>query len=289
MTTTRTLLLAFVMCCALPGRAVGQRVIGPDTVVVQSGALTLRAVLWRPANRGPFPAVLFNHGSGRASGVSGDIRDHRQPNKLGPVFARHGYVFLYLFRRGDGLSHGQGDASGDLMDRAMASGGQQARDSIQLHLLETDEMNDALAGLAYLRALPTVDPGRVAVVGHSFGGSLALLLAERDSTLRAAVVFSPAGYSWDRSQRLRERLLAAVDHVAMPVFFIHAAIDYSVNSGRDLAAEMTRLGKHGRVKIYPPVGRTPDDGHDFVHTMIPEWEPDVFAFLDEFVKRARRR
>jgi dienelactone hydrolase len=205
------------------------------------------------------------------------------------VFARHGYVFLYLFRRGDGLSRGQGDASGDLMDRAMASGGQQARDSIQLHLLETDEMSDALAGLAYLRALPTVDPGRVVVVGHSFGGSLAVLLAERDSTLRAAVVFSAAGYSWDRSQRLRERLLAAVDHVAMPVFFIHAAIDYSVNSGRDLAAEMKRLGKPVMVKIYPPVGRTPDDGHDFVHTMIPEWEPDVFAFLDEFVKRASRR
>src|SRR5580765_447025 len=119
MTTTRNLLLAFVMCCALPGRAAGQRVIGPDTVVVQSGALSLRAVLWRPANRGPFPAVLFNHGSGHASGGSGDFRDHRQPNKLGPVFARHGYVFLYLFRRGDGLSRGQGDASADLMDRAM--------------------------------------------------------------------------------------------------------------------------------------------------------------------------
>jgi len=233
--------------------------------------------------------VLFNHGIGHASGIAGDIRDHRHPNELGPVFARHGYVFLYLFRRGDGLSRGQGDASGDLMDRAMASGGQQARDSIQLHLLETDEMSDALAGLAYLRALPTVDPGRVAVVGHSFGGSLTVLLAERDSTLRAAVVFSPAGYSWDRSQRLRERLLAAVDHVAVPVFFIHAAIDYSIRSGRDLATEMTRLGKPARVKIYPQVGRTADDGHDFVHTRIQEWEPDVFAFLDEFVKRARRR
>jgi hypothetical protein len=52
---------------------------------------------------------------------------------------------------------------------------------------------------------------------------------------------------------------------------------------------MTRFGKPVRIKIYPPVGRTADDGHDFVHTMIQEWEPDVFAFLDEFVKRARRR
>jgi dienelactone hydrolase len=287
MTTTRILLLAFVMSCALPGRMAGQTVSGPDTVVVKSGALTLRAVLWRPASRGPFPAVLFNHGSGHASGTAGVVRDHRDPNKLGPVFARHGYVFLYLFRRGDGLSVSQGTASGDLMDSATVSGGQEARDAIQTHLLETDEMSDALAGLAFLRALPTVDAGRVAVVGHSFGGSLSLLMAERDRSLRAAVVFSAAGYSWDRSQQLRERLLAAVDHLAMPVFFIHAANDYSVHSGMDLAAEMMRLGKVSRIKIYPQVGRTADDGHDFVHTRIQAWEPDVFAFLDEFVKRAR--
>lgn len=287
MTTTRILLLTFVMSCTLPGRAVAQRVIGPDTVVVQSGALTLRAVLWQPANRGPFPAVFFNHGSGHASGISGDTRDHRRPNELGPVFARHGYVFLYLFRRGDGLSRGQGNASGDLMDSATVSGGQQARNTVQLHLLETDEMSDALTGLAFLRALPAVDPNRVAVVGHSFGGSLTVLMAERDSTLRAAVVFSATGYSWDRSPQLRERLLAAADHLAMPMFFIHAANDFSTNSGRGLAVEMTRLGKNVRVKIYPPVGQTADDGHDFVHTRIHEWEPDVFAFLDKFVKRAR--
>jgi dienelactone hydrolase len=220
--------------------------------------------------------------------MGGGVRDHRQPNQLGPVFARHGYVFLYPFRRGDGLSAGQGNASGDLMDSATVSGGQQARNAIQLHLLETDEMSDAVAALAFLRALPTVDPGRVAVVGHSFGGSLSVLMAERDRRLRAAVVFSATGYSWDRSQQLRERLLAAVDQLTMPVFFIHAANDYSVHSGKDLAGEMTRLGKPVRVKIYPPVGQTADDGHDFVHTRIREWEPDVFAFLDRFVKRARR-
>ncbi len=288
MNRTRILLIALVTGCALADRAASQGISGPDTVVVQSGALALRAVLWRPVNGGPFPAVLFNHGSGHASGITGDVRDHRHPNELGPVFARHGYALLYLFRRGDGPSVGQGSASGDLMDSAMASGGQQGRDSIQLHLLETDEMSDARAGLAYLRALPTVDRRRVAVVGHSFGGSLSVLLAERDSTLRAVVVFSAAGSSWDRSQRLRERLLAAVDHLTMPVFFIHAANDYSIHSGTRLAAEMTRLGETGKVKIYPPAGRTADDGHDFVHTRIRAWEPDVFAFLDDFVKRAGR-
>jgi dienelactone hydrolase len=34
----------------------------------------------------------------------------------------------------------------------------------------------------------------VALVGHSFGGSLTLLMAARDPTLRAAVVFGGAAH-----------------------------------------------------------------------------------------------
>jgi carboxymethylenebutenolidase len=155
---------------------------------------------------------------------------------------------------------------------------------LQLQLLEGDE-KDAVAGLAFLRSLPEVDPRRVAVAGVSFGGSLSLLVAERDSTLRAAVVFAAAGYSWERSPPLRARLLAAVGRIKAPVFLIHAANDYSVEPGTLLGAEMARLGKPHRTKIYPPVGRTADEGHDFVDLGVATWEPDVFAFLDEHVRR----
>ena len=88
----------------------------PETVVVQSGGLTLRGLLWSPAGRGPFPAVLFNHGSGSPDPT-------KEPAVLGPVFARHGYAFLYLFRRGAGLSADQGTNSGALMARALRKGG----------------------------------------------------------------------------------------------------------------------------------------------------------------------
>ena len=37
--------------------------IAHETVVVPSGALQLKAFLWRPKGTGPFPVVLFNHGS----------------------------------------------------------------------------------------------------------------------------------------------------------------------------------------------------------------------------------
>ena len=81
----------------------------PDTVVLPSGKLRLKAFLWKPAGPGPFPAVLFCHGSG------GTDADHtagipitEAAEKLAPPFLKQGYAFLYLFRRGQGLSADQG-------------------------------------------------------------------------------------------------------------------------------------------------------------------------------------
>jgi len=264
----------------------GQRSGGPETVVVHSGSATLHAMLWRPQGRGPFPAILLNHGSGRTREDLERLGPYEQnAEKLGPVFARHGYVFLYLFRRGVGLSSDQGANAVDLMNSESAAHGLEARNALQLQLLDNREMGDALSALKFLRALPYVDAKDVALVGHSFGGSLTVLMAEREPNLRAVVVFSGAGYSFDRSPELQARLLAAVDHIAAPVFFIHAENDYSLSSGKVLDARRQQIGKPHRLKIYPPIGHTVDDGHDFLHLGVNIWEPDVFAFLDENMQR----
>jgi dipeptidyl aminopeptidase/acylaminoacyl peptidase len=81
------------------------------------------------------------------------------------------------------------------------------------------------------------------------------------------------------------RLLSAVEHIRAPVFFIHAANDYTVAPGRVLDARLQQLGKPHRLKIYPPIGRMPDDGHAFPLLGVSIWEPDVFAFLDEHMRR----
>src|SRR6267154_2842888 len=189
-------------------KAQGQTPGGPETVVIHNGSATLHAMLWRPQGRGPFPAILLNHGSGRTREDLERLGPYEQnAEKLGPVFARHGHVFLYLLRRGVGLSTDQGANAVDLMNSDAAAHGQEARNALQLQLLENREMDDALSALKFLRALPYVDAKDVALIGHSFGGSLTVLLAEREPNLRAIVVFSGAGYSFDRSPELRARLL----------------------------------------------------------------------------------
>lgn len=272
----RAVVAALVVSVIASGRASCQSIDAPDTVIVRSGALRLHALLWRPRGPGPFPAILHTHGS------SGRTFD-RDPAAMGATFARHGYVLLFLFRRGQGLSADQGDNITEVLAQRQADSGAAAFNRLQLHLLETDHLDDALAGLAYLRSLGLVDRQRIAVVGHSFGGSLALLLAERDSSLRAVVDFGGAAMSWRRSSALRARLVAATRNTRVPTMFVHAANDYSVTPGRVLDAEMARLGKPHRLKIYAAYGRTPSDGHGLFYLAPSVWERDVFEFLNAHV------
>ena len=264
----------------------GQTSNAPETVVVHSGQLTLRGLLWRPQGRGPFPAVVLNHGSGRTREELQKLGPYEeQASLLGPVFARHGYVFLYLFRRGVGLSSDQGENAVDVMNRESAEHGQEARNALQIKLLESREMDDALAGLAFLREMRDVNSSKLAVIGDSFGSSLTLLEAAREPKLQAVVVFSSAGYSWDRSPELRARLLDAVGRIKAPIFFIHAANDYTTSPGNALDARCQELGKPHRLKIYPPIGKTAAEGHGFLYRGVSIWEPDVFAFLDEYMRK----
>jgi dienelactone hydrolase len=135
----------------------------------------------------------------------------------------------------------------------------------------------------FLKNLPGIDAHRVAVAGHSFGGQLTLLAAERNN-IRAAVTFGAAAASWENSSEVRERLLTAVRKTTVPVMLVHAANDYSTAPGKAMAAELAKSAKPHALKIYPRVGRSSDDGHNFVYTAVDLWEDDVFKFLDQHVR-----
>src|SRR5437660_7236540 len=79
-----------------------------ETVTFPSGEITLHGVLYKPEGTGPFPAVIFNHGS--APGMMSE----QGFAAVGPVFASHGWVFFGPYRRGQGLSASVGPYIGDL-------------------------------------------------------------------------------------------------------------------------------------------------------------------------------
>lgn len=259
---------------------------GPDTVAVQSDKLTLKGLLWHPAGRGPFPTIIFCHGS--YGGADTIHNPNQQISKLGPVFARHGFIYFGLLRRGVGLSGGQGVNSTELMDKAFKEKGQEGRNEVQLQQMLTDQLHDMAAGLEYLRGRNDVDTDRMAVVGHSFGGSLALLVAEHDPRLNAAIIFGEGGYSWNRSPQLRARIIMATKKINVPLMIIHAQNDYSTTPGYALDSVMNKLNKPHLLKIYPKFGETLSQGHNLIFLSIPTWEADVFKFLNENLNLVHR-
>lgn len=261
--------------------ATGQVPNDHEIVTVPSGKLHLKAFLWKPPGPGPFPAVLFNHGSGGPdSAHTAGLPITEAAEKLAPLFLKHGYAFLYLFRRGHGLSADQGPFIQDILQREEAAKGKEARQHLQYVLVTTDHLDDVMAALSFLKTVPGVDAKRIAIAGHSFGGQLTLLAAERDHTVRAIVTFGAAAASWEHSPELRERLLTGVRKTSALIMLMHAANDYSTKPGEALDSELARLNKPHVLKMYSPVGRTSDDGHNFVYTATDLWENDVFRFLD---------
>jgi hypothetical protein len=65
---------------------------------------------------------------------------------------------------------------------------------------------------------------------------------------------------------------------------IQAANDYSTAPSYRLADELDSLHKPHLLEIYPPIGQTSENGHNFLYLAMPQWEHDVFGFLDKYAK-----
>jgi len=264
-----SLLLLLVL---FPAAASAQSPPAPVEVTFSSGSLVLHGFLYKPEGQGPFPAILWNHGSERRPGWLPEVA---------PLFLSKGYVLFIPHRRGHGRS--PGDYVMDLLERANQSGGPSARNKMLVELME-QHLQDQVAAFAYLKGLPEVDPQRIAVAGCSFGGIQTVLMAEKGLGVRAAVDFAGAAQNWQHSPELRARVIQAVQHSQMPIFFIQAKNDYDVSPSRDLAAVMEKSGKPHALQIFPAFGKSNQDAHELCIHGREIWATQVFSFLEQAFK-----
>ncbi len=120
---------------------------------------------------------------------------------------------------------------------------------------------------------------RIAVAGTSFGGIEAILGAERGSYC-AAVDAAGGAMSWAEAPELQALMKRAVRNSRVPIFFFQAENDFDVTPSRILAAEMNDAGRQAQLKIYPPFGSSPREGHTLGYFGASVWGDDVFHFLD---------
>jgi carboxymethylenebutenolidase len=238
----------------------------PEEVRFPSEGRQLHGVLWRPAGSGPFPAVIYNHGSEREPivGTHGGV---------GPFFRANGYVVLFPYRRGAGGS--EGPYWMDQVDKLPES----EQDKATVDLLDAENA-DVVAAIAYLRAQPYVDAKNVSVAGCSFGGIESILTAEKPLGLRAAVSFAGAAMAWSENGVLRDRLLRAVEGAKTPIMFVQAQNDFNTAPSEVLSEAMRAAGKPHELRIFPPFGQSHEEGHGKFCVHGPKvWGQAVIEFL----------
>lgn len=242
-------------------------------VFYASGSLRIQAYLYRPQGAGPFPVVIYNHGT----------RDARERASVpfqyvGAMLTRAGYAVLVPERRGYGKSDGAiwwQDADGAGVVGRLQS--------------ETD---DVLAALPYLRTVEFADSKRMAVMGWSFGGIVTMFAASRSTAFLAAIDQAGGALSWDSSPPLRTALIAAAQQVQTPTLLMVAANDRTTASITALAEILKSRGVAHRMVIYdaftPAQGRPGAAGHAIFSAQGAHlWEKDVVEFLDRHVASAK--
>jgi len=230
----------------------------------RSGGLTLPAFFVAPRGEGPFPAVVFHHGS---AGLMGAARTGAE------ALVDMGYAVMLAVRRGHNGSPGV------LWEtRVTAPWGSHEMGRQLVEALEAD-CDDALAALAWTKEQPAVDAERVAMVGSSYGGVMVMLAARRRAAFRAGVSLAGPSITWPDAPALQEVLLEAMRRTEVPLFLLQAADDVHLAPTYALGAELARSGKVHEVRIYGAIGEHPGDGHGVFNKAVDLWRPDIERFL----------
>ena len=154
-------------------------------VVVPGPAGNLGGTLTLPAGgRGPFPAVTTLTGSGAHYRDGNRTPEHpyRPFRDIANALAGCGVATLWLDDRGVGASAGDANAA-----------------------TAEDTAADANAALRFLRARSDIDPRRVGLIGHSYGGEIAPMVAAADPAVAAVVLMAGPARTFRETMRYQHR------------------------------------------------------------------------------------
>jgi uncharacterized protein len=134
---------------------------GMEVLHIPSGGVEINGVAYTAAGPGPHPVLVLMHG----------LPGNEKNLDLAQAVRRAGWTVVTFNYRGSWGSPGRFSFAGNL--------------------------DDARAVLAYLRqpanaAKLGIDPGRMVVAGHSMGGWVAAMTAQRDPVLAGAILISAA-------------------------------------------------------------------------------------------------
>ncbi len=278
---TLTVLVTGLVASAARAQSPSPRPSAPphETFFYTHDGLRLEAYFYRPDGDGPFPLVVYNHGSAPA----GQEQVEWPAGFVGRLLPPAGYAVLVPERRGYGKSEGPpfsaevGDDRGPRYIARMRA-----------------EAGDLLAAADHVTKDPAfrVDRGRRGMIGYSFGGIVTTLAVSGRTDFAGAVLQAPGALNWKHSPHLRAALTSAADKIAIPIQCLVAENDATTESARVVCAAAKKAP--AELKVYPPFTPTRQmnpgaaPGHAlFSPQGLPIWKSDVLAFLDKYVRGPR--
>jgi len=163
-----------------------------ETGLYEDGKETLlEVVIAKPRTPGPYPTLIFNHGStGNADPKI--IKTTAVTKSIADYFTQRGWLVAFPQRRGRGNSGGQYD-EGLNLNRS----GYSCRTNVALQGMER-ALQDIDSVVEYLKAKPEVDSKRMLIGGASRGGLLSIVYAgTRPHRFKGAINFV-GGWKNDR-------------------------------------------------------------------------------------------
>lgn len=271
-TTEWMVALAVMTWAASASAQNGDRRAGYETVFYTSGNLKIEAYVYKPEGAGPFPVVIYNHGS-----RAGHEREERPFAYVGEMLVRSGYVVVVPERRGYAKSDGAtfGETVGD--DR-----GPRFVTRVQ------EETDDVLAAREFAKTLPYVDTARMGVMGWSFGGIVSVFAASRSNAFRAVVDQAGAALTWDHSPPMQDALRDAARKIKIPLLGMVAQNDRTTDSVKTVVHEAEKHGATTKLVVYPPFEPKDAGGIAPGHLIFSKegcqiWEADVKEFLAKYL------
>jgi dienelactone hydrolase len=240
-----------------------------ETIFYRSGSLNLEAYVYTPPGKGPFPLVVYNHGS-----RAGQERTEWPVAFIARWLVPEGFAVMVPERRGYGKSEGA-----TFSDEIGADRGERFVQRME------EEAADVNAAVIYAKARLPIDPQRIMTIGYSFGGIVTTLAASESTSFMRIVNQAPGALNWGKSEPLRQALVAAAGKIRAPMLCMAAENDATIENARALCAAAKANGARVSVKIYPPfttprAANAAAPGHAlFAPVGIDIWKADVLSFL----------
>jgi len=257
---------------ALVAQAVPPPALPYDTLFYTHDGLKLEAYLYKPEGAGPFPLIVYNHGSA----VAGEEAKEWPAPYIARLFVPAGYAVLVPERRGYGKSDGV-PFSKDIGD-------DRGPRFVERQRHEAGDINAAVEHVLARRDT-SIDATRVVIMGYSFGGIVTTLAAGRSDRYAAVFVQAPGALNWNRSEGLRDALLDAASRIRVPTWCGVAENDATTESARQICARIAKTGVKTELKVYPPfTGGVERPGTPPGHALfgargVAVWKDDLLTFL----------